>query len=160
MRWLSYHIYRVDEKQLPWIINTPLTLLIRKQLRSLGEYILLYSEALVAAGANIFDYYADSMAALMLVSFYGQVEAVEYVLSLGVYVNEINTLHYTALGLATEWNHVEVMKHLLSHGADVNLGNDDTRRIMLANNRDAIDLLVRHGAELNFKVDEYSIYSI
>jgi ankyrin repeat protein len=97
------------------------------------------------AGAKI-DARSNLGSPLFLAAGEGKLDAVRYLLDEDANVNARETLGHTALAEAAYYGHVEVVKELLLHGADINAVSDDGTALDIAISRKntAVADLLRH----------------
>jgi serine/threonine-protein phosphatase 6 regulatory ankyrin repeat subunit B len=85
----------------------------------------------------------------------GDVSGVERLIRSGVDLNIRNNWGWTALNLASYWNHGEVVKLLISAGADLNIRSNDGWTALIGasykNHGEVVKLLIRSGANLNIR---------
>lgn len=83
---------------------------------------------------------------LFLAAGEGKLSAVRYLLDEGANVNARENLGHTALAEAAYYGHVDVVKELLLHGADINAVSDDGTALDIAISRKntAVAELLRH----------------
>lgn len=97
------------------------------------------------AGAKI-DARSNLGSPLFLAAGEGKLDAVRYLLDEDANVNARETLGHTALAEAAYYGHLEVVKELLLHGADINAVSDDGTALDIAISRKnaAVADLLRH----------------
>ncbi len=101
------------------------------------------------AGAKI-DARSNLGNPLFLAAGQGKLDAVRYLLDEGAKVNARAKLGHTALAEAAYYGHVEVVRELLLHGADINAVSDDGTALDIAVDRKniaAADLIKHLGGK-------------
>tara|TARA_B100000475_G_scaffold36418_1_gene23697 strand:- start:60 stop:824 length:765 start_codon:yes stop_codon:yes gene_type:complete len=86
-------------------------------------------------------------------AMYGDLRGVEVALATGTDVNDMTLDGLTMLVISVEDGHYDVARFLLEHGANPNLIADegDFTPLIVAKTAPSIDLLVAHGAELDYQ---------
>ncbi|EAY14926.1 ankyrin repeat protein, putative [Trichomonas vaginalis G3] len=94
--------------------------------------------------------------ALHYAARYHNKDAIEFLISKGIDVNETDDDESTALHLAID--DIETAKILLAHNADVNVENDNfltpLQMAIQFENIEMVELLILHGANVNVKEDD------
>jgi len=81
----------------------------------------------------------------------GDLEKVKRLIQQHVRVNAMNCNHQTALFLACESGHTEVVQYLLDSGASVDLGAKPLIAAVRNNHYDCVKLLLQHNADISCK---------
>ena len=86
-------------------------------------------------------------------AMYGDLRGVEVALATGTDVNDMTLDGLTMLVISVEDGHYDVARFLLEHGANPNIIADegDFTPLIVAKTAPSIDLLVAHGAELDYQ---------
>ena len=101
------------------------------------------------AGANV-NARGNCCMPLYLAAGEGRLESVRYLLDQGAEVNAREKLGDTALTEAAYYGHLDIVKELIFHGADVNMIGDDGTALDIATNRkhaEVADLVRHHGGK-------------
>ncbi|CAH7671587.1 ankyrin repeat protein [Phakopsora pachyrhizi] len=85
-----------------------------------GDLILLKSAIGAGLPVNLTDHNGNTL--LILASYYGHLETVEYLLSKGVELNRLNDKNQSAVAGAVYKGFKDVVKALIDNGADIKLG--------------------------------------
>ena len=87
----------------------------------------------------------------------GDVEWAERLIRIGTHLNTVDIDGWTALILASYWNHIEVVKLLIRSGADLNIRDNGGRTALIRasqeNYPEVVKLLISAGANLNIRND-------
>jgi ankyrin repeat protein len=93
--------------------------------------------------------------ALIMASWKGHKEIVEFLLINGANVNHSNNFGGTALIYASRWGHIQIVEILLEYGANINqINNEGESALMHAtwmNHIDITKLLIYNGANITLK---------
>ena len=106
---------------------------------------------LLQRGADINARNASGLTALHAAAYAGQTEIVSLLIAKGAIVNDSsNHFETTPLLMATEENHIETVRSLLEHGADINAvemnGFNVTSKAGWREHWEVLKLLLAHGA--------------
>lgn len=117
--------------------------------------------ALIEAHPDQLNAYAnDGFHPLGLAAFFGHAEAARYLLSKGADVSQRsnNGQKVQAINSAAAGNHLEIVKLLIEHGADVNAAQEGGFRPLHSaaqnGNPEMAHVLLRHGADKTAKTDD------
>ncbi len=137
----------VDSKKLQ-LMSKPTAL---REASSAGNFELV--RLLIDLGADV---KADNSHSLMLASSTGNIDIINLLIKLGSDINIKDQDGYSLIRNATDRGKVEVVKTLISHGADIHERNKYDQSTLLINASednyiDVVKLLIDKGADLNAK---------
>jgi ankyrin repeat protein len=86
---------------------------------------------------------------------FGQIKAVQFLISKGADLNSVDEIGNTPLHLAAIYNHHQVVRLLISKGSEINAKNEDGRTPLheasSCGSKEAVGVLITQGANINAK---------